>query len=99
MSSVLKNVASEASRNASDEEQIWESIRGIIVFALIFEVVILFLLSVLDIQYELFGMQIAYTGAIIGIPIFILGFGIFVFRIYSICSVAKTTGYIFIFGI
>ena len=73
MSSVLKNVASEASRNASDEEQIWESIRGIIVFALIFEVVILFLLSVLDIQYELFGMQIVYTAAIIGAPIFILG--------------------------
>ena len=73
MSSVLKNVASEASRNASDEEQIWESIRGIIVFALIFEVVILFLLSVLDIQYELFGMQIAYTCAIIGIPFFIIG--------------------------
>ena len=73
MSSALKNAASEASRNASDEEQIWESLRGIIVFVLIVEVLILFMLSVLDIQYELFGMQIAYTAAIIGIPIFIMG--------------------------
>jgi uncharacterized integral membrane protein len=73
MSSALKNAASEASRNTSDEEQIWESLRGIIVFVLIVEVLILFMLSVLDIQYELFGMQIAYTAAIIGIPIFIMG--------------------------
>jgi len=73
MSSVLKNATSEAARNASDEEQIWESLRGFIVFGLIIEVLILFILSVLDIQYELLGMQIAYTAAIIGIPIFILG--------------------------
>ncbi len=37
------------------------------------EVLILFILSVLDIEIELFGMQIAYTAAIIGAPIFILG--------------------------
>ncbi|HJM44488.1 MAG TPA: hypothetical protein QF644_00885 [Candidatus Poseidoniaceae archaeon] len=73
MSSVLKNATSEATRNASDEEQIWESLRGFIVFGLIIEVLILFILSVLDIQYELLGMQIAYTAAIIGIPIFVLG--------------------------
>ena len=73
VSSVLKNAASEASRNASDEEQIWDSIRGFIVFGLILEVLILFILSVLDIESELFGMQIAYTAAIIGAPIFILG--------------------------
>ena len=73
MSSVLKNATSEAARNASDEEQIWESLRGFIVFGLIIEVLILFILSVLDIQYELLGMQIAYTAAIIGIPIFVLG--------------------------
>ncbi len=73
MSSVLKNATSEAARNASDEEQIWESLRGFIVFGLIIEVLILFILSVLDIEYELFGMQIAYTAAIIGVPIFVLG--------------------------
>ena len=75
MSSVLKNATSEAARNASDEEQIWESLRGFIVFGLIIEVLILFILSVLDIEYELFGMQIAYTAAIIGVPIFVLGVG------------------------
>ena len=73
VSSVLKNAASEASRNARDEEQIWEILRGLIVFSLIAEVLILFILSVLDIEIELFGMQIAYTAAIIGAPIFILG--------------------------
>jgi len=73
VSSVFKNASSEAARNATDEEQIWESIRGLIVFGLVIEVVILFLLSVLDIQYELFGMQIAYTAAIIGVPIFVGG--------------------------
>ena len=73
VSSVLKNAASEASRNASDEEQIWETLRAFIVFGLIIEVLILFILSVLDMQIELLGMQIAYTAAIIGAPIFILG--------------------------
>ena len=73
VSSVFKNAASEASRNASDEEQIWETLRAFIVFGLIFEVLILFILSVLDMQIELLGMQIAYTAAIIGAPIFILG--------------------------
>ena len=58
VSSVLKNAASEASRNASDEEQIWEILRGLIVFSLIAEVLILFILSVLDIEIEFFGMQI-----------------------------------------
>ena len=73
VSSVFKNAASEASRNASDEEQIWETLRAFIVFGLIVEVLILFILSVLDMQVELLGMQIAYTAAIIGAPIFILG--------------------------
>ncbi|MAO69866.1 MAG: hypothetical protein CL983_02145 [Euryarchaeota archaeon] len=73
VSSVFKNAASEASRNASDEEQIWETLRAFIVFGLIIEVLILFILSVLDMQVELLGMQIAYTAAIIGAPIFILG--------------------------
>ena len=73
VSSVFKNASSEAARNASDEEQIWEILRGLIVFSLIAEVLILFILSVLDIEIELFGMQIAYTAAIIGAPIFILG--------------------------
>ena len=73
VSSVFKNAASEASRNASDEEQIWETLRAFIVFGLIIEVLILFILSVLDMQIELLGMQIAYTVAIIGAPIFILG--------------------------
>ena len=73
VSSVFKNAASEASRNASDEEQIWETLRAFIVFGLIIEVLILFILSVLDMQFELLGMQIAYTAAIIGAPIFILG--------------------------
>ena len=73
VSSVFKNASSEASRNATDEEQIWESLRGLIVFGLVIEVVILFMLSVLDIQYELLGMQIAYTAAIIGVPIFLGG--------------------------
>jgi len=73
VSSVFKNAASEASRNASDEEQIWETLRAFIVFGLIIEVLILFILSVLDMQIELLGMQIAYTAAIIGAPIFILG--------------------------
>ena len=73
VSSVFKNAASEASRNASDEEQIWETLRAFIIFGLIIEVLILFILSVLDMQVELFGMQIAYTAAIIGAPIFILG--------------------------
>jgi len=76
VSSVLKNATSEAARNASDEEQIWESLRGFIVFGLIVEVLILFILSVLDIQYELLGMQIAYTAAVIGIPFFLLGVGV-----------------------
>ena len=76
MSNILKNATSEASRNASDEEQIWESLRGLIIFALIIEVVFLFLLSVLDIQYELFGMQIAYTAVIIGAPVFLIGVGL-----------------------
>ena len=73
VSSVFKNAASEASRNASDEEQIWETLRAFIVFGLIIEVLILFILSVLDMQIELLGMQVAYTAAIIGAPIFILG--------------------------
>ena len=73
VSSVFKNAASEASRNASDEEQIWETLRAFIIFGLIIEVLILFILSVLDMQIDLFGMQIAYTAAIIGAPIFILG--------------------------
>ena len=73
VSSVFKNAASEASRNASDEEQIWETLRAFIIFGLIIEVLILFILSVLDMQIELLGMQIAYTAAIIGAPIFILG--------------------------
>jgi len=73
VSSVFKNASSEAARNATDEEQIWESLRGLIVFGLVIEVVILFMLSVLDIQYELLGMQIAYTAAIIGVPIFLAG--------------------------
>ena len=73
VSSVFKNAASEASRNASDEEQIWETLRAFIVFGLIVEVLILFILSVLHMQVELLGMQIAYTAAIIGAPIFILG--------------------------
>ena len=73
VSSVFKNAASEASRNASDEEQIWETLRAFIVFGLIIEVLIVFILSVLDMQFELLGMQIAYTAAIIGAPIFILG--------------------------
>ena len=73
VSSVFKNAASEASRNASDEEQIWETLRAFIVFGLIIEALILFILSVLDMQVELLGMQIAYTAAIIGAPIFILG--------------------------
>ena len=73
VSSVFKNASSEAARNATDEEQIWESLRGLIVFGLVIEVVILFMLSVLDIQYELLGMQIAYTAAIIGVPIFLGG--------------------------
>ena len=73
VSSVFKNASSEAAKNASDEEQIWESLRGLIVFGLVVEVLTLFLLSVLDIQYELFGMQIAYTAAVIGVPIFVVG--------------------------
>tara|TARA_Y100000588_G_C13505560_1_gene607143 strand:- start:63 stop:329 length:267 start_codon:yes stop_codon:yes gene_type:complete len=73
MSNVLKNANTEASRNTSDEEQIWESIRGLIILVLIIDVLILFVLSVVDMEYELFGMQIAYTAAIIGAPIFILG--------------------------
>ena len=73
MQSILQNATSEASRNTSDEEQIWESLRGLIIFALVVEVIFLFILSVLDIQYELLGMQIAYTAVIIGAPIFILG--------------------------
>ena len=73
MTTALKNATTEASRNATDEEQIWESLRGLIVLGLIIEVAILFALSVLDLQYELFGMQIAYTAAIIGAPLFILG--------------------------
>lgn len=73
VSSIFKNAASEASRNASDEEQIWETLRAFIIFGLIIEVLILFILSVLDMQIELLGMQIAYTAAIIGAPIFILG--------------------------
>ena len=73
VSSVFKNAVSEASRNASDEEQIWETLRAFIIFGLIIEVLILFILSVLDMQIELLGMQIAYTAAIIGAPIFILG--------------------------
>ena len=73
MSNILKKATSEASRNASDEEQIWESLRGLIIFVLVIEVVFLFLLSVLDIQYELLGMQIAYTAVVIGTPIFIIG--------------------------
>jgi len=73
MSNILKKATSEASRNASDEEQIWESLRGLIIFVLVIEVVFLFLLSVLDIQYELLGMQIAYTAVVIGAPIFIIG--------------------------
>ena len=73
MTTALKNATTEASRNASDEEEIWESLRGLIVLGLIIEVIFLFALSVLDLQYELFGMQIAYTAAIIGAPIFILG--------------------------
>ena len=73
MSNILKKSTSEASRNASDEEQIWESLRGLIIFALVIEVVFLFLLSVLDIQYELLGMQIAYTAVVIGAPILIIG--------------------------
>ena len=73
VSSVFKNAASEASRNASDEEQIWETLRAFIIFGLIIEVLILFILSVLDMQIELLGMQVAYTAAIIGAPIFILG--------------------------
>ena len=74
MTAALKNATTEASRNASDEEEIWESLRGLIVLGLIIEVIFLFVLSVLDLQYELGGMQIAYTAAIIGAPIFILGF-------------------------
>ncbi len=73
VTTALKNATVEASRNASDEEEIWESLRGFIVLGLIVEVVVLFILSVLDIQYELLGMQIAYTAAIIGTPLFILG--------------------------
>tara|TARA_B100001123_G_C15169417_1_gene970765 strand:- start:831 stop:1097 length:267 start_codon:yes stop_codon:yes gene_type:complete len=73
MSNVLRNANTEASRNTSDEEQIWESIRGLIILVLIIDVLILFVLSVVDMEYELFGMQIAYTAAIIGAPIFILG--------------------------
>ena len=73
VSSIFKNATSEASRNASDEEQIWESLRGFIIFILVVEVIFLFLLSVLDIQFELLGMQIAYTAVIIGAPIFIIG--------------------------
>ena len=53
VSSVFKNAASEASRNASDEEQIWETLRAFIIFGLIIEVLILFILSVLDMQVEL----------------------------------------------
>tara|TARA_B100001115_G_C15841046_1_gene421720 strand:- start:14 stop:289 length:276 start_codon:yes stop_codon:yes gene_type:complete len=73
VSSIFKNANSEASRNATDEEQIWESLRGLIIFILVIEVIFLFLLSVLDIQFELFGMQIAYTAVIIGAPLFIIG--------------------------
>ena len=73
VSSVFKNAASEASRNASDEEQIWEPLRAFIIFGLIIEVLILFILSDLDMQIELLGMQISYTAEIIGAPIFILG--------------------------
>jgi hypothetical protein len=73
MTTALKNATTEASRNTTDEEQIWESLRGFIVLGLIIEVTILFALSVLDLQYELLGMQIAYTAAIIGAPLFILG--------------------------
>ena len=73
VSSIFKNANSEASRNATDEEQIWESLRGLIIFILVIEVIFLFLLSVLDIQFELLGMQIAYTAVIIGAPLFIIG--------------------------
>jgi len=79
MTTALKNATTEASRNTTDEEQIWESLRGLIVLGLIIEVAILFALSVLDLQYELFGMQIAYTAAIIGAPLFILGVTILTF--------------------
>ena len=55
----------------SDEEEIWEGLRTLIVGFLVLLVIGLFVLSVLDLPYEVFGMQIAYTAAIISLPFFI----------------------------
>ena len=58
-------------RLKTDEEEIWEGMRTLIVAFLVLLVCGLFVLSVLDLQYELFGMQIAYTAALISLPFFL----------------------------
>ena len=58
-------------RLKTDEEEIWEGMRTLIVVFLVLLVSGLFVLSILDLQYELLGMQIAYTAALISLPLFL----------------------------
>lgn len=60
----------------TDEEEIWEGLRTLIVGFLVLQIIGLFVLSILDLPYELFGMQIAYTAAVFSLPLFVIAVGV-----------------------
>ena len=63
-----------AARPRTDEEEMWDVIRGVLVASLYTLFITLLMLNILDIQYELLGMPISYASVVIGIPlIFICG--------------------------
>ncbi len=70
----LVETTKEASRPRTDEEEMWDVIRGILIASLYTLFISLLMLNVLDIKYELLGMPISYASVVIGIPlIFICG--------------------------
>tara|TARA_B100001113_G_C20748886_1_gene465712 strand:+ start:265 stop:588 length:324 start_codon:yes stop_codon:yes gene_type:complete len=69
---VIKGLArskKDAERQRTDQEEIWEATRGILVASLYTLFITLLLLNILDIEYELLGMPITYASVVICLPL------------------------------
>ena len=72
---VIKGLAEskkEAERQRTDQEEIWEATRGFLVASLYTLFITLLLLNILDINYELLGMPVAYASIVICLPLIFL---------------------------
>ena len=70
----LAETTKEAARPRTDQEEMWEAVRSILVASLYTLFITLLLLNILDFEYELLGMPIAYASVVICLPlIFICG--------------------------